>query len=132
MFTANNSYMHRRYIKFDVNEATKCISYYYNSLFVNQETLNHLLVQFAGTPLHIIKARESLRNLVDFPYIFKNWNEAFAYFRSVHYQHPNSNLSVADFLKDAIDDYLKNNITLRDVIYTQTIQFNKVTLVEIS
>lgn len=123
--------MHRRYIKFDVNEATKCISYYYNSLFVNQETLNHLLVQFAGTPLHIIKARESLRNLVDFPYIFKNWNEAFAYFRSVHYQHPNSNLSVADFLKDAIDDYLKNNITLRDVIYTQTIQFNKVTLEEI-
>lgn len=123
--------MHKHYIRYDENECVKCIQYYYNSLYVNKETLNHLIMQFVGLPLHVIRSRQSTRNLLDIPWIFKSWDDAFAYYRSKHFQEPNKDNPVTAFLKDAIEAYIVNKFDIKKRIYDKTNEFNLVTIEEL-
>lgn len=131
MLNGNNSYMHKHYIRYDENECVKCIQYYYNSLYVNKETLNHLIMQFVGLPLPVIRSRQSTRNLLDIPWIFKSWDDAFAYYRSKHFQEPNKDNPVTVFLKDAIEAYIVNKFDIKKRIYDKTNEFNLVTIEEL-
>lgn len=131
MLNANNSYMHKHYIRFDTNDALACIQYYYEKLDVTVETLEHLIMQFVGMPLPIIRSRATTRNLLNIPWVFKSWDDAFAYYRSKHFQEPNERHAVTPFLTGAIEAYIVNKFGVKQQIYTRTQEFNLVNIEEL-
>lgn len=131
MLNANNSYMHKHYIRFEADAALNCIQHYYEKLNVNQETLEHLIMQFVGMPLAIIRSRATTRKLLDIPWIFKSWDDAFAYYRSRHFQEPNERHAVTPFLTGAIEAYVVNKFEIKERIYARTQEFNLVSIEEL-